>query len=208
MPNLGYLVDCPYYKSEKPMSITCEDTLRVFTSKEKKQRHIESFCVGANNWQNCKYAQSLADLYKNHASEEEMQRHYGQETRKELLKLTSEVGKRRKQCERLTEEIKSLKIENKALQENVSRWRQRSVEAAQKERSMADEINTLANLYERWFAYLMSTGMISALDVDMAEEWAKAHEYRLIPSFEGDKDSQRVKSWKCEVRLSESSEEK
>ena len=53
---------CPFFHSEKKLSISCEDTVRQFYSKRDKQKQMKDYCD--NQWEKCKFAIALNDLYE------------------------------------------------------------------------------------------------------------------------------------------------
>ena len=59
---MGRFALCPYFMSEKKLSISCEDTVRQFYTKKDKQKKLKNFCD--SNWNACEYAKTLNDLYE------------------------------------------------------------------------------------------------------------------------------------------------
>lgn len=59
---MGRFALCPYYRSEKRLSISCEDTVRQFYSKTDKLKRLKDYCD--SNWEKCQYAIALNDLYE------------------------------------------------------------------------------------------------------------------------------------------------
>ena len=59
---MGRFAVCPYYMSDKRLSISCEDTVRQFWSKEEKREQMRTYCE--KNWCDCPYAIDLNDMYE------------------------------------------------------------------------------------------------------------------------------------------------
>lgn len=59
---MGRFAVCPFFVSEKKLSISCEDTVRQFYTKQDKQKQLKNFCD--SDWQHCQYAKALNDLYE------------------------------------------------------------------------------------------------------------------------------------------------
>ena len=63
MPNQG-IHYCPYYMTDHGMTITCEDTIRRFSSSKNKQLWMDKHCKRRKNWCRCQYAKALDELYR------------------------------------------------------------------------------------------------------------------------------------------------
>ena len=59
---MGRFALCPYFCSEKRLSISCEDTVRQFYSKKDKLKRLKEHCD--SDWEHCQYAIALNDLYE------------------------------------------------------------------------------------------------------------------------------------------------
>lgn len=59
---MGRFAVCPFFSSEKNLSISCEDTVRQFYTKQDKQKQLKNFCD--SDWQSCRYAIALNNLYE------------------------------------------------------------------------------------------------------------------------------------------------
>ena len=59
---MGRFALCPYFHSEKRLSISCEDTVRQFYSKKDKNRQLKTYCD--SDWEDCQYAAALNELYE------------------------------------------------------------------------------------------------------------------------------------------------
>lgn len=64
MPNNGKISYCPYYIAEHQKTITCEDTIRRFSSVKNKTDWQKSYCHRKKEWIRCPYAKAIDDLYK------------------------------------------------------------------------------------------------------------------------------------------------
>ena len=197
MANLGYVVTCPYYRNEKKVTITCEDTIRSFRSPKHKQDQIERYCANDNEWRKCQYAARLEEVYRADGGEEALQAHYADARYRELLKMISEAGRKRKETERLVSERKELTAKLEASQKINHRLQAAEKRIREKMDMATKEINTLANLYEQIFAYLLTGSMAESLDIEAVDEWARHNEYRMIPEYG---DNKKIVKWKCEVR--------
>jgi len=62
MPNNGRIAVCPYYRDEKNLSISCEDTYRRFRWPVQKSRWMDAYCD--KGWEGCPFAQALNRLYE------------------------------------------------------------------------------------------------------------------------------------------------
>ena len=59
---MGRFALCPYFHSEKKLSISCEDTVRQFYSKADKNRRLKDHCD--SDWKSCPHADALNQLYE------------------------------------------------------------------------------------------------------------------------------------------------
>ena len=59
---MGRFALCPYFMSEKKLSISCEDTVRQFYSKADKYKQLKDHCD--SDWESCQYAAKLNQLYE------------------------------------------------------------------------------------------------------------------------------------------------
>jgi len=59
---MGRFALCPYFHSEKRLSISCEDTVRQFYSKKDKLKRLSEYCD--KDWEKCQHAVALNDLYE------------------------------------------------------------------------------------------------------------------------------------------------
>lgn len=102
--NRGKITLCPYYLSDNQKSVSCEDTIRRFSSKKAKDKHVDKYCC-TYGYQECPYAKDLTKLYdrieKSRPGErsELYLRHRVEVLSKELGKVSSMLGKAEKQLE-------------------------------------------------------------------------------------------------------------
>ena len=59
---MGRFALCPYFMSEKKLSISCEDTVRQFYTKADKLKRLRDHCD--SDWKSCPYADALNKLYE------------------------------------------------------------------------------------------------------------------------------------------------
>lgn len=59
---MGRFALCPYFRSEKRLSISCEDTVRQFYTKRDKLKRLKDYCD--SDWESCQYADALNKLYE------------------------------------------------------------------------------------------------------------------------------------------------
>lgn len=195
MANTGYTVECPFYVSEKAKTITCEDTIRLYSSAEKKREFMEKHCIHGNDWESCPYAKSMRTAYDTCDSLRVME-HKANVRYKEVLKLISNVGKLQKRCNSLNEENNALKSKVVASERVLKMLSDELRNQREKEDKLAKEMMGIANIYEVRFAYLLSHSFVQELREDVLNAWSESYEYRILPIIENDK----TVGWKCEVR--------
>lgn len=195
MANTGYTVECPFYVSEKTKTITCEDTIRLHSSPEKKREYMEKYCIHENKWHSCPHAKALKKAYDS-GNSIKIAEHKADVRYKEVLKLISNVGKLQKRCNSLAEENNALKSKVVASERVMKMLSDELRNQKEKESKLAKEMMGIANIYEARFAYLISHSFVNELREDVLEAWAESYEYRLLPVRENDK----TVGWKCEVK--------
>lgn len=88
-------VQCPYFKRERKNSITCEDTIRHYPSRDDKLRHMDAYCY--TSWKKCPYATLMDRIYNQDISprkiKEQIMENKIEQMEKEINKLMSENGK-------------------------------------------------------------------------------------------------------------------
>ena len=86
---------CPYFKRERKNSITCEDTIRHYPTKDDKLRFMDTYCY--SSWKQCPYAALLDHIYNQDISpskiKEQIMDNKIEQMEKEINKLMSENGK-------------------------------------------------------------------------------------------------------------------
>ena len=104
---MGRFAMCPYFLSEKKLSISCEDTVRQFYSKKDKQKQMKNFCD--SQWKSCRYAIALNDLY------ERMDEMKTQKDR-DVAALEHLAAARKKENEELRQRLGYVNARNKSLE--------------------------------------------------------------------------------------------
>lgn len=170
MPNQGRYTVCPFYRDHKKKSISCEDCVRTFEDRQRKDEWMDRYCD--LDWKMCPYSKALWQVY------EDMER-------------GDDMAYAKHKIEALETEIRSLKT---LLGKSEHRY------AVEKKRAdeMFPKLLETAHLYEARFCYLMemfSGGMFSEVEF---QKWSDGKEFRLIAS-EKDADG-NVITWKAEVR--------
>ena len=59
---MGRFALCPFFHSEKKLSISCEDTVRQFYTRTEKRGQLKDHCD--SDWESCQYAIALNKLYE------------------------------------------------------------------------------------------------------------------------------------------------
>ena len=104
---MGRFALCPYFMSEKRLSISCEDTVRQFYSKGEKTKQLNCYCD--RDWKSCRYAIALNDLYE---------RMDDMETQKDrdIAALEHIAAARKKENEELRQRLGYVNAQNKSLE--------------------------------------------------------------------------------------------
>ena len=100
---------CPFFSSEKKLSISCEDTVRQFYTKADKQQHLKKHCDSEAGWKSCRYAIALNDLY------ERMDQMKTQRDR-DIAALDHLAKARKKENEELRQRLGYVNARNKSLE--------------------------------------------------------------------------------------------
>lgn len=182
MPNNGRVTKCPYYRDEKNLSISCEDTFRRFRWPAQKKRHMDTFCD--KDWKLCPYAQDLNRLYEQMGGEMSDVAKMAQELKakdKELRKVSVMLGKASKREAEKDEKIRQLQRERNALESMYMRTRQQIAEYSETEKRLYDQICSMSALYEARFAFLMDK-IGGRLDEEELREWVKKYEFSIQPA--------------------------
>ena len=104
---MGRFALCPYFNSEKNLSISCEDTVRQFYTKKDKLNQLEQHCD--RDWESCQHADALNKLY------ERMDRMKTQRDR-DLAALEHLAQSRKKENEELRQRLGYVNARNKSLE--------------------------------------------------------------------------------------------
>lgn len=184
MPNTGRITVCPYYRDEKNLSISCEDTFRRFRWPAQKNDWMDKYCD--KDWKACEYAQELEKLYDKMGGDDLSDRileleHELREKDKELRKVSSMLGKSTKREGIKEEKIRELLTQNRALEKVLLREKAKNKELDLKLLKATKDIEALSDIYEGRIAYLMANftdGYLNEVDL---ERWANSFEYVLIP---------------------------
>lgn len=104
---MGRFALCPYYRSEKRLSISCEDTVRQFYSKSEKMKRLREHCD--SNWKACQHAAALNELY------ERMDEMKTQKDR-DIAALEHIAASRKKENEELRQRLGYINARNQSLE--------------------------------------------------------------------------------------------
>lgn len=99
---------CPYFKRERKNSITCEDTIRHYPSRDDKLRFMDAYCY--SSWKKCPYASLMDHIYNQDISlnkiKEQIMDNKIVQMEKEINKLMSENGKLKRKVTTYENQIK------------------------------------------------------------------------------------------------------
>lgn len=98
---------CPYFQSEKNLSISCEDTVRQFYSKRDKQKQLKNYCD--SQWETCRYAIALNDLY-------ERMEYMKTQRDRDIAALEHLAAARKKENEELRQRLGYINARNQSLE--------------------------------------------------------------------------------------------
>ncbi|MDO4486059.1 MAG: hypothetical protein Q4C46_05615 [Bacillota bacterium] len=184
MPNNGRITLCPYYRDEKNLSISCEDTFRRFRWPAQKVRWMDDYCD--KDWESCPYAQDLNNLYRKiERGDEEMNsverlRQKNKALEKEQRRLISMLGRSEKREKRKDAEIKELRGK-------FQRMESYSIKVSRDNSELREQIQglelykaSMMDAYEGRLAYLMANYSGGVLDEVAMSEWGKKHKYKII----------------------------
>lgn len=200
MPNNGRITLCPFYRDEKNLSISCEDTYRTFRWPAQKKKHMDRYCD--KNWKECPHARKLNGLYSRMGDDERMNtveklRHTEKELRRELKNLSTVLGKSKKRENTKDEEIKSLRRQRDTALALYSKTKNELNDCRGKEDAIMKQFNEMAATYEARLAYMMQL-CGGFLDEVEARRWARSHEYEIRPAANTKTGS--VGAWFVEVQ--------
>ena len=205
MPNNGRITKCPFYRDEKNLSISCEDTFHRFRWPAQKKRHMDSFCDA--DWQKCPYSMALLRVYQNGGDMDETLelKNRVAALRKELRKTATMLGKAEKREKSKDEQIRELQNANRALEQIHMRDKDEIAKLLSKYEKLSKDLFDMTHHYEGRFAYLISefaSGYLNEIDF---LEWAKENEFKIEPDIQAEFEGRKVTSgWKVEVRRVES----
>lgn len=200
MPNNGRITLCPYYRDEKNLSISCEDTYRTFRWPAQKKKHMDRYCD--KNWKECPHARELNRLYSQMGDDERMNtveklRHAEKELRRELKNLSTALGKSKKRENLKDDEIKELRRQRDAAQALYSKTKNELNDCRSREDALMGELNGIVATFEARTAYMMQL-CGGFLDEVEARRWARRHDYEIIPATNTETGS--VSAWVLEVQ--------
>lgn len=189
MPNnlISYDIQCPFYLSEKRLSISCEDSPHFFVKFSKKKWWLKHYCM--ENWKECKYAAGLIEAYDEdeRGDDEALENKKSESLREELRIMSLRLGKARESIERKDRKIDELRKENESLKkvkDNNYAHRKRLFKELQETKKELERVSVeqfeqlmeLNKIFTERLAYLMETknkGELLQSDVD---EWASKQE--------------------------------
>ena len=104
---MGRFALCPYFHSEKKLSISCEDTVRQFYSKTDKNRRLKNHCD--SDWKSCPHAAALNELY-------ERMDHMKTQRDRDIAALEHLAQARKKENEELRQRLGYVNARNQSLE--------------------------------------------------------------------------------------------
>ncbi len=104
---MGRFALCPYFHSEKRLSISCEDTVRQFYNKQEKVAHLDKHCD--KDWQSCQFAAALNELY-------ERMDHMKTQKDRDIAALDHLAQSRKKENEELRQRLGYVNARNQSLE--------------------------------------------------------------------------------------------
>lgn len=104
---MGRFALCPYFHSEKRLSISCEDTVRQFYSKKDKVAQLDKHCD--KDWESCQYAIALNELY-------ERMDHMKTQKDRDIAALEHLAQSRKKENEELRQRLGYVNARNQSLE--------------------------------------------------------------------------------------------
>lgn len=193
MPNNGRITLCPYYINERGLNVSCEDCIRRFRWPAQKKHWMDYYCD--DHWQECQYAIAMNKVYEEGGSMTELEI---KSLKSELRKANQDLRKSLKREEDKEQKIKALRIKCKKLEDRNMELKAEQLRNAKKERKAFDQIQSLTQMYEARFAYLMDVFTGGVLSEEAVETWAKNKSFAIVAS---EKDSNgRVSVWKVVIK--------
>lgn len=193
MPNNGRITLCPYYVNERGLNVSCEDCIRRFRWPAKKKAWMDYYCD--DHWQECQYAIELTRVYEEGGSMTELEI---KSLKSELRKANQDLRKSLKREEDKEQKIKVLRRKAKVLDERNMELKAKQLRQEKKERAAFDQIQSLTQMYEARFAYLMDVFTGGVLSEAAVDEWSKGKSFAIVA---GEKDSNgAVSVWKVVIK--------
>lgn len=172
MPNVNYHVHvlCPYFQTDKKMSISCEDTFRTYESEESKLAWMGMYC-DSWEWEKCPYAVDMTEAYyrQEKGDSEAVEKHKTEALEKELKSMSKRLGR----CLKRNEQLQKV---NKVMHTKMDRAIRQLEEYKQHE---AQRYFDLASIYEARIAYLIDTYCDGRLPEADVIAWAEGKEFAL-----------------------------
>lgn len=104
---MGLYILCPYFRRERKLSITCEDTIRSYPSSREKNKVLKTYC--SDSWKGCPFASRLERIYAKDLTDKELKENIMENTieqqKTEINKLMRENGQLKKKVETLKKQI-------------------------------------------------------------------------------------------------------
>ena len=104
---MGRFALCPYFMSEKKLSISCEDTVRQFYTKKDKLKRLKEHCD--SDWESCEHADALNKLY-------ERMDHMKTQRDRDIAALEHLAQARKKENEELRQRLGYVNARNQSLE--------------------------------------------------------------------------------------------
>ena len=104
---MGIFAVCPFFHSEKKLSISCEDTVRQFYSRKDKKAQLKDFCESA--WESCPHAIALNELY-------ERMDHMKSQKDRDIAALEHLAAARKKENEEIRQRLGYVNARNQSLE--------------------------------------------------------------------------------------------
>ena len=169
---MGYYINCPYFRGEKRMTITCEDTMRRFYDPADKKHWIKTYCE--KDWGKCVYSHGMSRLY---AELED-------NNLSDLLKRARQAEYKEKAARR---ELKNMNVEyGKRLGERDQAMRERDIARSiaekkhgqlKKLQAQVEHGKAICHLQEALTAYVMYQCGMDKIDMQDFAEWCKEYAF-------------------------------
>ena len=191
---MGFYIKCPYYIDHKDKSITCEDTVRYYGTKNRTIKMIKNYCEPGTG---CKHAKALEELYERteHMAEQnqelEMLRHQAKcksaeitKVKKELTNCKNKLEQEKQKSEKALKKVEMqdgatryiMDAKNREIAKLERKIAEDSLISVQKERSLEMMVGYLAQKY----------GLDSFRLTDVREFGLKYEVLYSIPDYDDD----------------------